>query len=293
MHTKQDIQRLLTEAGTGPNRRLGQNFLIDLNLMRLFVEAAQLRAKDVVLEVGCGTGSLTLALAQQAAAVVVAEYDPILAGIAQAQLHECEHVKIIHTDILASKHHFHPKVLDALSQPLQHCGGRFLLVANLPYHVSCPVMLNLVQTSPCADAMVVTVQKEVAERMVAGPGSRHYGILSILLAATGSTRILRTLKPSVFWPQPQVASAMVHYERDNDRAARIDRMETLVATVNLFMQHRRKMLKAAVKTTTGALTEKDWAAAFKTEGIDPRVRPEHVTPAQFVSLANTVHAATP
>lgn len=293
MHTKQDIQRLLTEVGTRPNGRLGQNFLIDLNLMRLFVEAAQLRTEDVVLEVGCGTGSLTLALAQQAGSVVVAEYDPILAGIAQAQLSHCAHVKIIHTDILASKHHFHPKVLDALSQPLRRCAGRFLLVANLPYHVSCPVMLNLVQTSPCADAMVVTVQKEVAERMVAGPGSRHYGILSILLAATGTTRIIRTLKPGVFWPPPQVASAMVHYERDTAGAARIDHMGTLVATVNLFMQHRRKMLKAAVKTHVGTLAGQDWTAAFKTVGIDPRVRPEHVTPEQFVFLANTLYAAAP
>jgi len=292
MHTKQDIQRLLTEAGVRPNRRLGQNFLIDLNLLRLFVEAAQLDPSDVVLEVGCGTGSLTLALAERVGAVIVAEYDRTLAGIAQTQLRHCPHVQIINTDILATKHRFHQQVLDALADALQQHTGRFLLVANLPYHVSCPVILNLVQTTPRADAMAVTVQKEVADRMLAGPGSRHYGILSILLAATGTTRLIRTLKPGVFWPPPQVASAMVLFQRDTVRDSRIRHMETLVATVNLFMQHRRKMLKATIKMASGVLSGQDWIQAFTRTGIDPCVRPEQVTPEQFVSLANRLNSST-
>jgi 16S rRNA (adenine1518-N6/adenine1519-N6)-dimethyltransferase len=293
MHTKQDIQRLLSAAGISPNRRLGQNFLIDLNLMRLFVEAAQLDTDDVVLEVGCGTGSLTSALAQRAGAVVVAEYDPHLAAIARSQLQDLPQVQIINVDILATKHRLHAQVLEALSQILPRHSGRFLLVANLPYHVSCPVMLNLVQNAPQVDAMAVTVQKEVADRMVAEPGSGHYGILSILLAVTGHTQWIRTLKPSVFWPPPQVASAMVLYRRDPSRVARIRDMACLVATVKRFMQHRRKMLKAAVKTGATRLSDRDWNAAFEAAGVDPRWRPEQVTPEQFVSLANALPPADP
>jgi 16S rRNA (adenine1518-N6/adenine1519-N6)-dimethyltransferase len=291
MHTKHDIQRLLSAAGTRPNKRLGQNFLIDLNLMRLFVDLAQPGSDDVVLEVGCGTGSLTQALAARAGAVIVAEYDATLAGIARVELASFAQVQLFNLDILETKHRLAPPVTAAIQQARRTHGGRFLLVANLPYHVSCPVMLNLVIGEPRADAMVITVQKEVADRMVAPVGSPDYGILSILLAATGVTERVRLLKPTVFWPAPQVASAMVTYRHDPVRATRIVNRETLVATVSLFMQHRRKMLKATAKTASGSWDAVNWSAVFAAAGIEPTLRPEQVTTDQFVTLANGVTTA--
>ncbi|MFC1764223.1 16S rRNA (adenine(1518)-N(6)/adenine(1519)-N(6))-dimethyltransferase RsmA [Planctomycetota bacterium] len=288
MQTKHEIQQLLAAAGTRPNKRLGQNFLIDLNLMRLLVDSADIHPHDVVLEVGCGTGSLTQALAERAGRVVVAEYDSHLAPVAQAQLANQSNTRIFNVDILASKHALNPEIIAAIQADLNDFSGRFLLVANLPYHVACPVMSNLILQAPRAHTMTVTVQKEVADRLIALPGSHHYGTLSILLAATGEVQRLRVLKPSVFWPQPQIDSAMIRFERHPDRIALIIDMRRLVSVVELFMQHRRKMLKASARAAQGDLAQVDWAQAFACCQIDPMSRPEEVTPEQFVSLANFI-----
>lgn len=288
MHTKHEIQRLLAATGRNPNKRLGQNFLVDLNLIRLLVEAAQLGPEDVVLEVGCGTGSLTQELAQKAGQVVAVEVDTALADIARTQLNATPHVHIVQADILATKHRLHNDVIKAIQETRQGQRGRFLLVANLPYHVACPVILNLVQNEPHADAMFVTVQKEVADRMTAPVGSHEYGALRIFLAATGTTQRLRVLKPTVFWPPPRVVSAMVHFQRDPVRVAQIRDSVTLVTLVNLFMQHRRKMVKAAVKTATDFMATIPWREAFGATRINPMSRPDQITPDQFVQLANWV-----
>ena len=214
MQTKRQIQELLSAAGVSPNRRLGQHFLVDLNLMRLLVDSADPGPDDLVLEVGCGTGSLTEALAARAGGVVAVEIDHTLAPIAAAQVADQAHVQVIEGDALSSKGALNPTVLEAVAQAREGKRGRFLLVANLPYDVACPVMIHLAKGPPAADAMFVTVQKEVAERMAAGPGGKHYGTLSIHLAALGRVELMRTLHPSVFWPPPQVDSAFVRFVRD-------------------------------------------------------------------------------
>jgi 16S rRNA (adenine1518-N6/adenine1519-N6)-dimethyltransferase len=287
MQTKRQIQELLLSAGVSPNRRLGQHFLVDLNLMALLVDAARIESNDVVLEVGCGTGSLTEALVERARRVVAVELDRTLAGIAESRLAGAANVKIIQGDALSGKGMLNPAVVEALNEATAAANGRLLLVSNLPYDVASSVMIDMVQGPLIADSMTVTVQREVAERMTAAPGGKAYGTLSIFLGATSQVETVRVLKPSVFWPPPGVDSAIVRVIREPQKARRIESMEALSEAVSLFMGHRRKMLRACIKhTPAGASQPGRWMKAFETCGIDPAKRPEELSPSQYVDLAN-------
>jgi 16S rRNA (adenine1518-N6/adenine1519-N6)-dimethyltransferase len=287
MQTKNDIERLLAAAGQAPNKQLGQHFLIDLNLMRILIDAAGIRAGDVVLEVGPGTGSLTEGLAEAAGRVVAVEYDRALAEVAKYQLRERPNVEILNSDILSTKHQIFPQAVEAIARALQQTGGRLLLVANLPYHVAAAVMANLIVGPLIAETMTVTVQREVAERMTAGPGDGLYGSLSILMAATGTVHLLRKLPPSVFWPMPQVDSAMVQFVRNPARVAQIADIAVFQQVVGLFMGHRRKTLRGCTKLGHEGLSKiADWDAIFAEAGIDPSERAERINPEGFLRLAN-------
>jgi len=287
MHTKHQIQQLLASAGVFPNKHFGQHFLIDLNLMRVLIDSANIGSDDIVLEVGCGTGSLTEGLAEQAGYCIAVEVDDTLAKIAQEQLAQKENVNVINTDILESKHTISGTVIEAIEQARKKPGGRLRLVANLPYNVACPVMLNLVTGPTVADEMYVTVQKQVAERMTAQPGSGDYGTLSIFLSATGEVKTERILKPTVFWPQPQVESAMVSFVRKEEKVSRVKSMELFGEVINLFMGHRRKMLKACTKFAGSELSKIDnWPEIFEQCSIDPTRRPEKLPPEDYIAIAN-------
>jgi 16S rRNA (adenine1518-N6/adenine1519-N6)-dimethyltransferase len=315
MQTKQQIQQLLTSAGAKVIKRLGQHFLIDLNLMRLLIDSANISDADIVLEVGCGTGSLTEGLAEHAGYCLAVEYDRILTEIAKNQLTKARNVKIINADILKNKNAISPLVLNELASARKNYTGRFLLVANLPYNVASPVMLNLATGPMVADSMCVTVQKQVADRMAAGPGSKDYGILSILLCATGDIKLLRVLKPTVFWPQPKVESAIVRFVRDKEKVRRIKDMKLFKEIVELFMGHRRKTLigcsKLATRRPSGGRSPKDnlsvsslsgvalaktdvfsvakitnWQDIFNSASIDPHKRGEQLSPEEYIAIAN-------
>lgn len=287
MQTKQDIQKLLAGAGTTPNHRLGQNFLIDLNLMRFLIDAAHLTDQDVVLEVGTGTGSFTEGIAEHCGRVITVEYDDALYAVAKHRFESFNNIIPFNMDVLQNKNAIHQEVLDAIQQARQSLAGRLVLVANLPYNVGSCVMANLITGPVKADAMYVTVQKEVADRMAAEPNHNDYGTLSILMAATGKVHLLRKLPPNVFWPRPQVDSAMVSYERDPAKAADIHDMQTFREVIALFMGHRRKMLKACVKFTQGKLENvRHWNEIFDEAFVDPHKRPEEITSKQYINLAN-------
>lgn len=287
MQTKNEIERLLATAGQSPNKQLGQHFLIDLNLMRILIDAAGIRPGDVILEVGPGTGSLTEGLADIAERVIAVEYDTALAGVARYQLRERPNVELINADVLSTKHELCPQVSQAAQKALAQTGGRLLLVSNLPYHVAAAVMANLIVGPLIAETMTVTVQREVAERMTAGPCDGLYGPLSILMAVTGSVRILRKLPPSVFWPMPQVDSAMVEFIRNSAKVARIIDISIFQQVVALFMGHRRKTLRGCTKLGHEGLSAiADWDAIFAEAGIDPGQRAERIDPDGFLRLAN-------
>ncbi len=287
MQTKRQVRDLLASVGVAPNRRYGQHFLVDLNLVRFLVDAAGIDPADTVLEVGCGTGSITQALAERAKRVVAVDVDPTLAALAQSQLADIPNVCLINADILSNKGTLNPVVVEALDAARRPGQGRLLLVANLPYDIASALMLNLAKGPVIADEMVVTVQKEVGQRMEAAPKSRDYGTLSILLGATGTARTLRILKPSVFWPPPGVDSAIVRFVRDEEKCAAIESMALLGEVVSLFIGHRRKMLRACAKHAPKALGGRNrWMERFARCGIDPEQRPEALSPSQYVELAN-------
>ena len=287
MQNKKQIQQLLAAAGVTLNRQLGQNFLIDGNLINKLADSATLSKDDVVLEVGCGTGSLTQVLAQKAGKVIAVELDRALAKITRAQLAEYQNVLVINCDILKDKHTINPTVARAIKSFLRDHRGRFLLMANLPYKIATPVILNLTKDPLVADAMYVTVQKEVAQRMAAKPGNKSYGPLSILLAAIGDVKTIRQLKPTVFWPQPKVDSVMVSFIRKRDKASRIRDIDIFGGLVSLFMGYRRKMLKSCCKLATGRLAQIDnWQTVFNKANIDPNKRPEQLSPENYITIAN-------
>ncbi len=287
MQTKQEIERLLASAGVRPNKRLGQHFLIDLNLLRVLLKEADIRPIDVVLEVGCGTGSLTEELAASAGRLIGVEYDDVLFEIAEQRVKGFENTVLINADILESKSVLNHRTMEEIDKAAENFPGRFLLVANLPYNVSTPVLMNLAAGNPSVDAMYITVQKEVADRMAARPGSHHYGTLSIILSALGDVRILKKLKGSVFWPVPQVSSAMVSFVRDKKKAELIHDISMLREVVATLMGHRRKMLKSCVKLAEGRLAEiGSWNAVFEESFIGEHHRPEELTVNEYISIAN-------
>jgi 16S rRNA (adenine1518-N6/adenine1519-N6)-dimethyltransferase len=287
MQTKQQIKQLLSSAGIRPNRQLGQHFLIDLNLMRLLVNSADIRADDIVLEVGCGTGSLTQALAERAGTVVAVELDHGLIQIAQAQLTNNRNVNIINADILKNKNVINPLVVNTLNRVRQRHTGRIMLVANLPYNVASPLITNLAIDSMVVDSMFVTIQKEVADRMIALPSSADYGTLSIILGALGQVRRIKLLKPTVFWPSPQVDSAMVSFVYKKQMADHIVDTKLFLQIVRLFMGHRRKTLRACTRFAKGRLAViKNWTELFERVSVDAEHRPEELSPEDYIAIAN-------
>ncbi|MBE3116484.1 ribosomal RNA small subunit methyltransferase A, partial [Candidatus Bathyarchaeota archaeon] len=256
---------------------------------------ADIQKNDVVLEVGPGTGSLTQAIAEKAGFCVSVEIDGVLANIAKGQLADKSNVEIIAADVLKNKFEINPVIIDALNRARAIHNGRLLLVANLPYIAATPLIINLIvgpiiagsTSSPQADAMFVTIQKEVADRMISPAGIKDYGILSILMAATGEVRHIRTLKPTVFWPQPQVNSAFISYVRDAEKIKAIKSVEMLSRVAGALLQYRRKMLKSCCKLTADQLGEiKNWPEILNQLGIDPEIRPDNLSPEQFVAIAN-------
>lgn len=286
-HTKQQIQHLLDHAGIRPRHTWGQNFLIDLNLMRLLVDAAELRGHELILEAGCGTGSLTSLLAEKGGAVIAAEIDPCLQKIARAELSDYDDVHIVAGDVLANKNSVNPQIISALREARQRVDGPFLLMANLPYQAASPLIVNLVLTANegigVLDGFYVTVQLEVAERMIAHPGRKVYGLLSILLQAAGTVEIIRKLNPQSFWPPPQVHSAFVAWRRDHEKCHRIADMGRLKTVIDLLLRHRRKKIRSCLQNS---LPGPDLDTKLQSADIDPDARGETIPPEGFVRLAN-------
>lgn len=235
------------QHGFHPRTDLGQNFLIDLNLVEYIVHSAQLNSDDVVLEVGAGTGGMTTYLAQLAGAVVSVEIDARMYGLAKSAVEHCDNVTLLNCDALKNKNRFAAPVLDAVQQQLAAVPGRRLkLVANLPYSVGTPVISNLVASDLPWSMMVITIQWELADRMRAVHRTDAYGALSVWLQSQCDIKILKKLGPTVFWPRPQVDSAVVRLLPNPEATRLIDNRAFFHDFVRRLFHHRRKALRSVV-----------------------------------------------
>lgn len=291
--TRSHLLKLFAQHGFHPRTDLGQNFLIDLNLVEYIARQANLGRKDVVLEVGAGTGGLTTYLANGAAEVVSVEVDENMYRLAQSVLRDRGNVTLLNIDALKNKNRFAPELLQVLREKLDAEAGRKLkLVANLPYNVATPVVSNLVASDLNWTRMVVTIQLELAEKMAGEPGSGSYGALSAWLQSQCSVEILRRLLPNVFWPRPRVHSAIIRILPEPERRERIaDRRFFQDFLRRLFHQRRKFARSVLVGMYRKQLAKPEMDALLSELGHAPDVRAEQMDVPTLVELANRIHAA--
>jgi len=239
------LRRRLAEIGVSPSSRHGQNFLIDLNLLELLERSAHIGPQDVVLEVGTGTGSLTQMMSAKAAAVITVEIDANLFALAAEELVGRTNVVMLHQDALKNKNRIHDNVLNAVNEALAAGEGlQFKLAANLPYSIATPLISNLLLNTPHPVSMTVTIQKELADRIVAKPRTKDYGALSVWLQNVSDPEIVRIMPPSVFWPRPKVDSAIIHIASNEEKRAAIKNLRFFHQFTRAMFFHRRKFLRS-------------------------------------------------
>ncbi len=245
--TQSYLMRRFAQVGIHPKGRHGQNFLIDLNLVRLLVDSAKIEPCDVVLEVGTGSGSLTAMLAERAAAVVTVEIDPHMQQLASEELIDYANVTLLRQDALKNKNQLHPAVLAAVQERLAEAPGRrFKLAANLPFNVATPVLANLLASDLPLVSMTATIQKELADRMIARPSTKDYGSLALWVQSQCEVEIVRLMPPTSFWPRPKVTSAIVQATVRQDWQRAMPDREFFHAFVRSLFFHRRKFLRSVL-----------------------------------------------
>ncbi len=281
-----EIRQIAARVGVRPAKRLGQNFVIDAGTIRRIVSLADLEPGEIVLEVGPGLGSLTLGLLETAGRVLAVEVDPALAAelpvtAADRAGAAASRLEVIRADALT--------VSDFAGEPPT------ALVANLPYNIAVPVILHLLEAVPSIAHALVMVQAEVADRMCAPPGSRTYGVPSVKLAWYGSARRMGTVSRSVFWPAPNVDSALVAFTRwpgrhgggpaDGEAGCgepAVSRAEVF-AVIDAAFAQRRKTLRSALASWAGSAGEAE--TLLREAGVDPALRGEAIGVAQYIQIA--------
>lgn len=276
-----------------PKNKLGQNFLIDLNLVDFIVRAAELTRADLVLEIGSGTGSLTAKLAEQAGSVLTVEIDPAFYELAKETVHGHDNVRVLHGDALKNKNLMNPDVLTNLYEMKEkYQAQRIKLISNLPYAVATPVISNLLILGTDIERMVVTVQWEIAEKMIARPSTKDYGALAVMVQSLADTEILRKLPPTVFWPRPQVESGIVMIRPNAEKRARIADVQRFRFFLRDLYSHRRKNLRGGLISVTGHQHEKAVVDAKLAElGYTGMERAEQLSIEQHMQLCEAFRPA--
>ena len=258
-------------------KKLGQNFLVDTNVLEKIVEAAELTREDCVLEIGPGLGTMTQYLAERAGEVVAVEIDKNLIPILEETLADYPNVTLIHADILK---------LDIGRLAEEKNGGRPIkVVANLPYYITTPIIMGLFETKVPLKSIVVMVQKEVADRMKVGPGTKDYGALSLAVQYYAKPQIVANVPPNCFIPRPNVGSAVIRLTRYEKPPVQANE-QRMFALIRAAFNQRRKTLANAVSNAPGLrLTREQVVQALAKMGLSPTIRGEALTLEQFAVLS--------
>jgi len=322
-HTKSALKQAFAARGIRPNKRLSQNFLIDPNLLRFVVKTAELTPNDVVLEIGSGPGNLTSLLADAAGAVCAVELDRKLYQFASEHLAQRLNVRLIHADILKSRTQIEPQVLETVSSLLAErpsaavkvnvanileCSlqaarsssfrqakactpaeksvtSAVKVVSNLPYSVSTPVIMALLGLSLPIRMFVLTVQKEIAERLTATPATPQYSLLGVVVQAQAEVEVVRILPPEVFWPAPEVESAVVKILPSGLFRGQPERYRMFTAVARALFQARRKTAANALEKLVIQVSRQ---ALLRQAGIEPTARGETLSPSQILQLSDAI-----
>ncbi len=273
-------RRLLTAFGIRPRKRWGQHFLVSQRALDAILAAAAMSRTDSVLDIGAGVGTLTAALAERAGWVIAVERDPALLPALRETVGPYPNVQVVEGDILAVD----------LAGLLNRSGPK-KVVANLPYNLASPLIIAFLERPLGISRLVLTIQREVAERLVAGPGTRDYGALSVAVQYRARASVVGRIPPGAFYPAPQVDSAIVLLDVRDHPAVAVDDEAAFFTTVRASFAHRRKTLRntlvRALQRSTGEVE-----AACRAAGIDPRRRGETLSLEEFAALTRVLpHAA--
>ena len=268
--TPASVRALLGEHGLRPSRRRGQHFLADPNTARRIVRLARVEPGDRVLEIGAGLGSLTLALRERECSVLAVEIDPRLVSILESEMGDDPDVRVVAGDALTVD-------LDALLG-----AGPWRCVSNLPYNVATPVVIRLLEEAPTVASGLVMVQREVAQRLVAGPGTPAYGAPSVRVAYYAEAKIVGTVPRAVFVPVPKVDSALVELIRRDTPPVDVPSRALLFELVRAGFAHRRQMLRRTLRPVLGERT----TSVLTDAHVDPRARAESLGLPEWAALAN-------
>lgn len=280
MQTLTEIKELLERTGHSPKKALGQNFLIDRNLVAKLIDTSKVGKGDLVLEVGPGTGTLTQGMLELGVNVIACELDSALSVVLRETLGQRfpETFTLIEGDCLEGKHAMNAVVTDFLSD------RPFSLVANLPYHAATPLMMTLMTKHPNCTGMFITIQTEVVDRFASKPGTKAFGAISVMAQALGSVERIAKLPPECFWPRPDVNSAMMGWIRDESVPTEPAKWVKMGEVVQTLFQSRRKQMGKPVRQLAGG--EIDWPG-----GVKASDRVESLSVVQIVELAGAILTA--
>ena len=290
-HTPAVLKQIFSKRGISPNKRFGQNFLIDQNTLLSIPDIAELKEDDVVLEIGTGTGGLTRLLAERSRHVFTVEVDRKLFEMASDILKLYKNVTIINADILKTKHELNPDIPSKMLNWLkEHDQSHIKVVSNLPYNISTPVIINLLEGNLPIKLMVLMLQKEITERMAAMPGTREYGILSIITQLFSEVEVFKTLSPHVFWPRPEVYSALVKISVNKEKyTGRVTDYPFFKKIIHaIFTSRRKTLLNSLEQLKLHNMSRERMKRVIEDMQLDERVRGEILNLAQLIHLSEAV-----